>query len=257
MEALKHWWPLVGVAMMRPLGVMLLLPVFSSAMLGGALVRNALALLAALPVVPLLAATVIPDPLLASGAYMLLLGSELLAGVLLGFSAAIAFWAVDVAGFLLDTLRGASMAGVLNPLAGGQSSALGAFFSQIVAGLFFVLGGFHALLAALYQSYLALPPGASWHWQKNFVPFLSTEWHTLYTLAIGFAMPALVMIVLVDLALGLINRSVPQLNVFSLSMPIKSAITLLMLLISLQFGCASIVGRLDHFDGGLIQMLER
>ncbi|MGQ5524524.1 type III secretion system export apparatus subunit SctT [Chitinimonas sp. PSY-7] len=256
MEELTRWLPLLGVAIMRPLGVMLLLPLFNPATLGGSLIRNTLALMATLPVLPLLLPMTVPDPVNASGTYIMLLTSELVVGLLLGFSAAIPFWAVDMAGFVLDTLRGASMAGVFNPLAGGQSSPLGAFFSQLLTVLFLVLGGFRALLDALFHSYTLLPPGESWQWSTQFIPFLAREWQTLYTLALGFAMPALVMMVLVDLALGLLNRSVQQLNVFSLSMPIKSVIVLLMLIISLPFGFSDVIHRFVNFDGGLVQMLE-
>ncbi|WP_199065425.1 type III secretion system export apparatus subunit SctT [Chitinimonas sp. BJB300] len=251
-----RWLPLLGIAMMRPLGVMLMVPLFSPTALGGSLIRNALALMATFPILPLLLPMTLPDPVLASGSYAMLMTSELVIGLMMGFSAAIPFWAVDMAGFVLDTLRGASMAGVFNPLAGGQSSPLGALFSQLVTVLFLVLGGFRALLDSLFHSYVLLPPGDSWHWSKQFVPFLIREWQTLYTLMLGFAMPALVMIVIVDLALGLLNRSVQQLNVFSLSMPIKSVVVLLMLIISIQFGFTDVINRFLHFDGGLVQMLE-
>lgn len=256
MEELNRWWPLLGVAMMRPLGAMLLLPLFGSSVLGGTLTRNALALMATLPALPMLAPLVLPDPITAPASYVLILASEMALGLMLGFSAAIPFWALDMAGFVLDTMRGASMAGVFNPLIGGQSSPLGGLFSQLAAVLFMALGGFHALLSSLYASYQQLPPGLGWHWAAGFVPLLQREWHTLYVLALGFAMPAMVMMVLIDLALGLINRSVQQLNVFTLSMPIKSAMTLLMLIIGLQFGLSDVLARFDHFDGGLLRMLE-
>lgn len=255
MDEINYWLPLMGVAMMRPLGALVFLPLFGPTMLGGTLIRNALVMMATFPVLPILAAASLPDAMQAPGAYIALLGSELAIGLVLGFSAAIPFWAADIAGFLLDTLRGASMAGVLNPMIGGQSSPLGALISQLLAVLFMVLGGFHAFLSALYGSYQTLIPGASWHWTTQFIPALERGWHLLYTLALGFALPATVMMILVDLSLGLINRSVQQLNVFSLSMPIKSAMTLLMLIIGLQFGLFDIIACLEDLDGGLIHML--
>lgn len=255
MEELNHWWPLLGVAMMRPLGAMLILPLFGPAMLGGTLIRNALALMATLPVLPLLSTLVLPNPLQAPVHYALVLAAELGIGVMLGFSAAIPLWALDMAGFVIDTMRGASMAGVFNPLLGGQSSPMGSLFSQLAGVLFMVLGGFHALLSALFTSYTHLQPGQGWHWSSGFLPLLEQLWHQLYILALSFAMPAMVMMVLIDLALGLINRSVQQLNVFTLSMPIKSAMVLLMLIMALPFALS---GGLDHFvqfDGGLILQL--
>lgn len=256
MEDLSRWLPLLGVAMMRPLGTMLLLPPFSTAMLGGALTRNALALMATLLALPMLSAGALPDPLIAPVGYALILASELLIGLMLGFSAAIPFWALDMAGFVLDTMRGASMAGIYNPLLGGQSSPLGGLFSQLAAVLFMGLGGFHALLGALYASYVWLPPGPGWHWAPGFLALLQREWDTLQQLMLSFSMPAIVMMVLIDLALGLMNRSAQQINVFSLSMPIKSAMTLLMLILGLQAGLSDVLAHFDQFDGGLLRVLE-
>lgn len=256
MEELLRWGPLLGVAMMRPLGIMLLLPPFSTAMLGGTLTRNALALMATLLSLPMLGSLTLPDPLAAPLDYALVLASELAVGMLLGFSAAIPFWALDMAGFVLDTMRGASMAGVFNPLMGEQSSPLGGLFSQLAAVLFMGLGGFHALLAALYASYTWLPPGPGWHWAPGFLALLQREWDTMNVMMLSFSMPAIVMMVLIDLALGLMNRSAQQINVFSLSLPIKSAMTLLMLILGLQAGMSDMLARFDQFDGGLLRMLE-
>lgn len=240
---------------MRPLGAMLPLPVFGSSMLGGILIRNSLALALTLPSLPLIASLKVVDPMHLPGPFVVMLVSELIIGVFIGFSAAIPFWAMDAAGFVLDTLRGASMAGVLNPLLGGQSSPLGAFFSHLTAILFFALGGFHAFMSALYQSYVLLPPDGDWHWSEQFIPIVKSEWHMLYKIALDFALPATVMMVLIDLALGLINRSAQQLNVFSLSMPIKSVMALLMLIIGLQFGLFGIISWFENFDGGLARGL--
>ncbi|ACY83727.1 type III secretion system export apparatus subunit SctT [Edwardsiella piscicida] len=255
MAELNHWWPLLGIAMMRPLGIMLIMPLFNSAMLGGALIRNALALMAALPALPQLAALVLPSPLQAPLHYGGLLLGELVLGLLLGFSAALPLWALNMAGFIIDTMRGASIAVLFNPLLGEQSSPMGVLFSQLVGVLFIVGGGFHALLAALFSSYGDLPPGQYWLWGRGFIPLLMHLWHLLYTLALSFSMPAMVMMVLVDLALGFINRSVQQLNVFTLSMPIKSAMVLLMLIISLPFALDGVQALFTRFDGGLLRQL--
>lgn len=255
MNELNHWWPLLGIAVMRPLGIVLLLPLFGSAALGGALIRNALVLITAFPVLPLLTPLVLPNPLQDPVHYALLLATEFGVGILLSFSAAIPFWAIDIAGYVIDTMRGASMSSIFNPLLGSQSSPMGAFFAQLLTVLFMVLGGYHVLLGTLYNSYQLLPPGQDWYWGNGVVRVLQQQWHQLYTLGLSFAMPAIVMMVLIDLALGLINRSAQQLNVFSLSMPIKSVMVLLMLIIAMQFGFSGVLKRIGNFDNSLLLQL--
>ncbi|OHX10902.1 EscT/YscT/HrcT family type III secretion system export apparatus protein, partial [Chromobacterium sphagni] len=164
-----QWLPVLGLCMLRPLGVFLLMPLFSTANLGGALIRNALVLMIALPLLPVYPQWQLP----ASGAwgYVLLAAGELSVGLMIGFCAAIPFWVLDMAGFLIDTMRGSSMASVLNPLLGQQSSLFGLLFTQIFGVLFLISGGFNELLEAIYQSYVTLPPGAALRYSPETLSF--------------------------------------------------------------------------------------
>lgn len=227
--------PVLALCMMRPLGMMLLLPLFKGGAMGSALIRNSLILMFALPAVPAMGDM---QPILQQadiGLYVSIFSKEIMVGALLGFCAAIPFWAIDMAGFVIDTMRGASMSTVLNPLMGLQSSIYGMLFTQVLTVLFLVSGGVNLLLTALYQSYQQLPPGFMVNLTPALRVFIAHEWQLMCQLCLSFAMPAMVIMILVDVALGLVNRSAQQLNVFFLSMPIKSALVLLLLIYSLQF----------------------
>lgn len=259
MEPLTQWLPMLGLCMLRPLGVMLMVPLFNQATLGGTLVRNALVLMIALPLVPLHDTW----PTLQAARenatawhYLLIICGELSIGLLIGFCAAMPFWALDMAGFLIDTLRGASMASVLNPLLGQQSSLFGILFTQVFSLLFLVIGGFNELIAAIYHSYTTLPPGEVFRFGPGFLAFLSREWQLMYELCLRFLMPAIVAILLVDMALGLVNRSAQQLNVFFLSMPIKSAFALLMLIMGLGFAFQAPLERSTYFVRYTLTLLD-
>lgn len=78
--------------------------------------------------------------------------------------------------------------------------------------------------------------------------FVIGQWQMLFRLALAFAMPALLVMLLVDVALGLVNRSAPQLNVFFLSMPIKSLLGLLMLLLALSTAFAPLIERMRGLE---------
>lgn len=222
----------LALAMIRPLGLTLLFPLLQTGNLGTALIRNGVLLAIVLPVLPVFYAL----PVIRQGwSWLNVIPGELIIGLTLGFCAAIPFWAVDMAGFLIDTLRGATMGTVFNPAMSQQTSIFGLLFSQFLCALFFMSGGFNQLLTALYSSYHYLPPGKMLIFNTQFLHFLLEEWRVLYQLCLSFSLPAVLCMVLADLALGLLNRSAQQLNVFFLSMPIKSALALLLLLLSLPY----------------------
>lgn len=222
----------MALVMMRPLGLTLLFPLLQTGNLGSTLIRNGVLLAIALPVLPVF----YTQPVIHHGwSWLSVIPGELVIGLMLGFCAAIPFWAVDMAGFLIDTLRGATMGTVFNPAMSVQTSIFGLLFSQFLCALFFITGGFSQLLTALYGSYHYLPPGKALAFNVPFLHFLLAQWRVLYQLCLSFSLPAVLCMMLADLALGLLNRSAQQLNVFFLSMPVKSALALLLLLLSLPY----------------------
>lgn len=239
MAELTEYLPAFSMSIIRPLGVFLFLPLLNSAVLGGLLIRNALLILVALPVT--FAGPEWPSHGSNVGAYLLLVASELAIGLFIGFCAAIPFWALDIAGYVIDTMSGSSMASVYNPLLGKQSSLLGLLFSQTFNVLFLLNGCFNTLIETIYRSYIILPPGSSISFSPAGILFLTSQWQLMYEMGLRFAMPAMVVILLVDIALGLVNRSAQQLNVFFLSMPIKNAFSLLMLILSFSFAFYSLL----------------
>ncbi|CAJ0993999.1 EscT/YscT/HrcT family type III secretion system export apparatus protein [Sodalis praecaptivus] len=232
MIALTEGVVTVAFTLIRPLGLTLLFPLLNTRSLGTALIRNSVLLALMVPVLPLVYEQAAQ---LRGWGWLQQLPGELLIGVILGFCAAIPFWAVDMAGFLIDTLRGATMGSVYNPAMAMQTSLFGLLFSQFLCALFFLGGGINLLLSALYNSYRAFPPGTTLALDHRLFDFILMQWQLLYRLCLSFSLPAVLSMILADLALGLINRSARQLNVFFLSMPIKSALALLLLLLSLPY----------------------
>lgn len=77
-------------------------------------------------------------------------------------------WAVDMAGFLLDTLRGATMGTIFNSTIEAETSLFGLLFSQFLCVIFFISGGMEFILNILYESYQYLPPGVLYYLTSNF-----------------------------------------------------------------------------------------
>lgn len=238
---------MLALVMLRPFGMLVLMPMFSARSLGGQLIRNAVVLVMALPALPMHLDLGSALQALTVAEWVMLVLREMVIGLLMGFCASVPFWAIDVASTIIDTVRGSSMASVLNPLLEEQSSVFGVLFTQVIAVLFLATGGFNTMLTALYESYRTLPMMEGWHLGSALPSFIAHQWQLMLQLAIGFALPAIVVMVLVDAALGLVNRSAQQLNVFFIAMPIKSALALFVLAVGMPFGLAAFSERFASY----------
>ena len=168
--------------------------------------------------------------------FAVIAAKEAIIGFLIGFFAAIPFWIAENVGNFIDNQRGATMGEVYSPLNGAQVSTTGIFFTQIVSTLFFIGGAIFLFLGALYSSYGIWPVFAE---GLSFAP--DTPAQILGSLdgmlktTVVISAPVIIVMFLATIGLGLVNRTAPQLNVFFLSMPVKSALGVAMLIIYLPF----------------------
>lgn len=159
-----------------------------------------------------------------------IVAKEFVLGTLLGFTVAIPLWAVETMGDLIDSQRGAAIADTLNALTGNDSSPLAQLFSQAMQTFFLMAGGFALLLGLVYDSFRLWPVFGWWPELAAGGAATLLGWLDVYMrLAVLLAAPVLFAMLLAELGLALLSRYVPQLQVFFLAMPIKSALAMLML----------------------------
>jgi len=221
---------LFALGLPRLLGIFAMIPIFGRSVLPGS-TRNAVAISLTLFLYPAYSAGIDVSQFSALH-YISIILKEAVLGILIGFGLSRVFWAVESMGFFIDNQRGSTMASSVDPLTGSQTSPLGIFLMQVVTVYFFVSGAVFVTLLAIYESYLVMPVA-------SFFPNLQLESarYFLYlldriiALAVLFAAPALIAMFLSEFALGLISRFAPQLNVFFLSMPVKSGVGILILIL--------------------------
>lgn len=164
----------------------------------------------------------------------LVMAKEIALGLLLGYVSGFVFWIAEGTGFFIDNQRGSSMAEVVDPVSGSSTSPFGILLTKIVAVLFFVGGGFHAFLILLYESYRIWPV---FQYFPAFHPDLPQAVLGVVDGILGyivlFAAPLVLAMFLAEFGLGLMNRFSPQLNVFFLAMPVKSAIASVLIILYL------------------------
>jgi len=184
------------------------------------------------------------------------LGKEVFLGLLIGFCFGLVFWALGAAGAVIDTKAGSSMSMDMDPIAGQQSTLTSVFLMQVATWLFMVSGAFTVFLDLLMSSY-ALWPVASVlpPLKADGMDFFIGQFNYLMTAVLVLSAPALVVMSLVDIALGLVNRYAQQLNVFALAMPIKAWMSTWVLLLALG-AMVEVVMRKLYENRGLLKVLQ-
>ena len=230
-----HRWILAAVlAMARIGGAFAVCPALTDSMIPG-VARRAAVLAFSFMAIPAIHAGMPPGE---PNVWMFSLAAvkEALIGFLLGFFAAIPFWVAENVGNFIDNQRGATMGEVYSPLSGAQVSTTGIFFTQIVSTLFFVGGAVFVFLGALYSSYALWPVfGEGVPFAKDAPVQLLGSLDGMLRTTVVISAPVIIIMFLATLGLGLVNRTAPQLNVFFLSMPVKSALGVAMLVVYLPF----------------------
>lgn len=164
--------------------------------------------------------------------FFLIIAKEVLIGYLLAFICSTFFYIALASGTIIDNQRGASMAQGSDIMSGAESTPLGSALFVAVVCLFFTSGAFMNLLSIFYSTYIFWPPQTLLPgFLYNGIPLFSAhQVDFLMTQAILVAAPFMLVALLCDISLGLMNRFAPQLNVFILSMPIKSGACALLII---------------------------
>ncbi|MGZ3775011.1 MAG: flagellar biosynthetic protein FliR [Pseudobdellovibrionaceae bacterium] len=144
---------------------------------------------------------------------------ELIIGLSLGFLTRLFFFVVTMTGDLVSVSVGLSASQLFNPALGTHGNALDQFYSTIGTLIFLAINGHHMLLGAIAQSYELVPVSSL---ALKMGPFaeMAVFGQTVMVMAIKMCAPVLITVLLVNLAMGILGRAVPQINVLVTSMPV-------------------------------------
>ncbi len=233
-EVLRHTFVVMALSLARLTAAATVVPFMGGQLLQHRM-RNSIVISLGLIVFPMTFATAPADlgtPLL----WLVLIGKEVVLGLLIGFFSSFVFWLAMSIGFFVDNQRGASMASVFDPMSGDQTSPLGEFLQQTVVVLFYAGGGFLVFLEMIYTSYLVWPVFSYYpDFNEVFPKLILGEVDLLMRLTVVVAAPIIITVFIAEFGLGLMNRFAPQLQVFFLAMPIKSLIAVLVLIFYMTY----------------------
>lgn len=180
-------------------------------------IRLGLAMVLAVVVAPTL-----PPPqnlAVVSGDGLLVLMQQIVVGLAIGFALRIVFSALEMAGQFIGLQMGLSIASLYDPINGAQTPVLGQFLTVTAALILFAMDGHHQVIAALWSSFHDVPIAATPVSGRGFLILL--EWAgTIFSTGLHIALPVTAALLAANLALGMMTRAAPQLNIFSVGFPI-------------------------------------
>jgi flagellar biosynthetic protein FliR len=158
---------------------------------------------------------------------------ELTLGLIIVLALQVMFGALYVAGRTLDVQAGFGLAVVINPATGEQNPLIGTLFAYAAGAVFFAMDGHVQLLAIVRASLDAIPLGAG-DFPTTLVR-LTAFMSTIFVAAMGVAGGMILCLFLADMAIAMLSRTVPQMNVLILGLQVKSLLVLLVLPATLGF----------------------
>ena len=235
MPDLLHNVPVFVLVFTRVAGMMLAAPLF-----GNSKIPRRVKLLLSLVLALGLSAGV-PWPVLPQSTWELAvgMGGEIVFGMVMGMAMNFTFVGVSWAGEIIGQQMGINLGETFDPSFGQSATLVGDLYFMLTLVIFLVVGGHHAMLQGVRESFDVLPL-LSVGVNKGLLDMFLTLLTVATTLAMQLAAPMLLTMLVVDLVLGFVGKTMPQFNVMSAGMSMKSALGVLILLVGLSLASQTI-----------------
>lgn len=180
---------------------------------------------------------------------------EIIVGLALGFLTRLFFFVVSMTGDLVSMSIGLSAAQIYNPMMGSQGGVVEQFYTGLATLIFFGINGHHMLLSGIMQSYDLVTVAGG----LNVSPFadVAVFVQTTLEMAIKMAAPILGSLLIVNLAMGILGRAVPQINVLVTSMPVTIMIGFIVMFVCLPLLIVEMNGVVDITAQKLFEVMKQ
>lgn len=184
--------------------------------------------------------------------YSVMVAKETIVGLALGFGANIAMYTLSFAGHIIDVDIGFSMVQLFDPLTNQESSAFGSFYTYLVMLVMLLSNMHYYVISAVVDSFELIPLGmATYHseYMYNTVVQFAAQY---FLIAFRIILPVFGASLLLNIILGILAKSAPQMNMFVIGMQLKILIGLAVLLVTVV--CIPLIT--DMVYGGMQDMVK-
>jgi flagellar biosynthetic protein FliR len=162
------------------------------------------------------------------------IAKEIILGIAIGFIAQLTFIGIQVAGQLVGNDIGFGMMNILDPSSHDVVTITAGLYTVIATLIFLVTNSHHYILMAIARSFEKIPLG-SWFPSESYVWHLSNVFNGVFETGLRLAIPVMGALFLAKIAMAIITRTIPQMNVFTVGFPLQIAVGLLAMAFSLPF----------------------
>ena len=239
--------------LLRVGALIMFFPILGSPQVPGR-IKIGLILFVSIAVFPIVRATPMHDP---KSLFELVVNlfSEITIGLAVAYSARLMFTAVQIAGTVVDFQMGFGVVNVIDPQTETQVSVT-AQFQNILAILFFLaLDAHHIIIGAIVESFFLIDP-----FQINFSTFtpeiILLLFKATFVTAVKIAAPIMAILFFISVGLGLVARTVPQMNVFIVGFPLQIGVGLLMVGLSMSFFSIVVQGQIEQLPERFLGIMQ-
>lgn len=246
---LEGWLAMLAFPMARILGFVGAAPVFGNNAVPRR-IKLVVGLAITMGLLPVVTST--PPEAIDSWAGILILFQQTLIGIAMGLVLRVVFAALDLMGEIISLQMGLSFATFFDPVAGGQTAVVGEFLTLISTLVFLSLNGHLLMIDALARSFEWLPVSATLPHKGGWL-VLARFGASIFASGLLMALPIVTALLITNIALGVLTRAAPQLNLFAIGFPITLTVGFGVLLLALSH----LAPLLQHFyDAGFTTLAD-
>lgn len=187
--------------------------------------------------------------------YALYIVKEFLVGVLIGFIAYAVFTSIYIAGQIIDMQIGFGMVNVLDPLSNIQVPISANLYYILAMVIFLVTNGHHMLISALFQSFNLLPLGSAVV-GPDMLENTVGMFQEMFSIGFKIAAPIVAAVIITDVVLGIISKTIPQMNVFILGMPLKILIGIIITMLTIPAFIYIVAMLTDNMNNEVFKLIR-
>lgn len=183
------------------------------------------------------------------------MAGEVMIGLIIGYVAKLIFAGIQMAGDMIGFQMGFSIANVIDPITSTQVSIITELQYLIALLAFLAVDAHHIFFSAIIQSYSVLNPLA-FHFSGSLMQSIFGFSKEMFIIAVKLAAPIMAVILFTNVGLGIVARTVPQINIFIVGMPLQIAIGLIFLGLTAPIFVKLTQGYFLNFETKLITLLR-